>query len=177
MSRYDAMMSYVPLYYRDSDIFKAIMSAEGAEFDLLLQNTADFQNQFFIDTATWGLDLWEKNYGLAYDPNLSIEDRRSRIKGKRRGTGTVGFDLIKSVAEAYANGTVDITFNGSIIVRFVDINGIPSNIDDLKRQVEDICPAHLTVLYRYKYLIISQMEQIRIEDLETMTLNDFENYE
>jgi hypothetical protein len=176
MNRYDMMLSYIPLFYQTSGIFKAVMEVEGTEFDLLRQNSEDVKAQFFIDTATWGLQLWEKELGLATSPALSYDERRSRIKGKIRGVGKVGVELVKSVAEAYSNGTVDVAFDGEIIITFIGTRGRPSALGELQQQLDAIMPAHLAVRYAFTYLIWNEFDLLSAEMQESMTWDQLEVY-
>lgn len=176
MSRYEIMLSYVPLFYQTSGVFKAVLNTEGAEFDLLRQNVDDVKAQFFIDTATWGLPFWEKEFGLAVNPGLTYDERRSRIKGKIRGVGKVGVELIKSVAEAYSNGSVDVAFDGEISITFVSTRGIPSALGELQQQLDAILPAHLAVRYVFTYLIWNEFDSLSAELQESMTWNQLEVY-
>lgn len=39
----------------------------------------NFISQIFIQTATWGIPAWEKEYGITPDPSWSLEQRRQNI--------------------------------------------------------------------------------------------------
>lgn len=170
------MLSYVPLYYRTSTIFKAVLNSEGAELDLLRQNIDEVKAQFFIDTATWGLQFWEREFGLSSNPNLSCEERRSRVKGKIRGIGKVGANLIKSVAEAYSNGEVAVSFDGDVTITFIGTRGVPSALEDLKLQLNEIVPAHLTTRFEFTYLVWQEFDLLSAAIQESMTWDELEVY-
>ena len=176
MSRYEIMLSYVPLFYRTSGIFKGVLNSEGTEFDLLRQNIEDVKAQHFIDTATWGLRQWEKEFGLTTNVELTDEERRSRIKGKIRGVGKVGIELVKSVAEAYSNGTVDVAFDGEIVITFIGTRGRPSALGELQQQLEAILPAHLAVRYVFTYLTWDEFDLLSAAIQESMTWDALEVY-
>lgn len=164
----------------NSIVFQKLIETEALEVGDIKSSITDILNQCFIDSATWGLKYWEEFLKIPVDENKDNDYRRSVVKSKLRGIGTVNSSLLDTVAESYVNGTIEVTEdnpNYQFIVRFVDVNGIPPNLDDLKNAIEEIKPAHLQVLYRYKYLVISEMDATRIVDLDTMTLNDFENYQ
>ncbi|TCO69493.1 YmfQ family protein [Marinisporobacter balticus] len=174
------LLNHLPKYYRTSTVMANITNAENQELQLFKDKLNNTLNQFFVDLADTSLDRWEKDLGIPINNTKPDEYRRSVIKSKLRGQGTITVELMKNVAESYINGAIEVTEdnpNYSFVVRFVDVNGIPPNLDDLKAAIEEIKPAHLQSLYRFKYLVISEMEKIRIADLDTMTLNDFENYQ
>jgi len=62
--------------------------------------------------------------------------------------------LIKNVASAFANGEVEVIEYPSeykFVVKFVGEKGIPPNISDLTKTIEEIKPAHLNYEYQYTY--------------------------
>lgn len=169
------MLSYMPLYYHTSNIIKAILKVQGSEFDSLQQDIKELGKQFFIETATWGLEFWEREFDLPVNPTgLSEEARRSRIKGKIRGIGKVGSSLIKSIAEAYANGEADVGFDGRINITFIGKRGIPQEIEELKKQIGDVVPAHLEVVYNYTYLTWAEFDLLAAWVQESMTWAELE---
>ena len=95
-------------------------------------------NQFNVDTATWSLELWEKEYGLETDITKTLSDRRSRIKSKMRGVVTTTKGLIKNIAESFSNGQVEVTEHNDeyyFEIEFVGKIGLPPNIPDLKAAI------------------------------------------
>jgi len=176
------MLAYVPKFIQQTQAYKAIIDAQGPEFDQLRTNIEDILKQFYVETATeWGLELWEQMLNLKSYAGKPLDQRRSRIISKLRGMGTVTISLIKNVAESYVNGTVEITednVNYSFIVKFVDDLGVPPNLQDLQQAIEEIKPAHLAVQYEYKYLLIKDIHEIMtISEIETHPLTDFAPFE
>jgi len=155
--RKEQMLSYLPPYERKSKVFQDYFQDTGQELDQRDIVIEDLKKQFSIDTATWGLDAYEKELGIKTDYNKSYDERRSVIKSRWRGVGKVDRVLIDITAEAYSNGEVDVFFTGQILVRFVGTRGIPPNLDDLKEVIEDIKPAHLRVLYEFTYLNFGEL--------------------
>ena len=145
------MLGYLPPFIRKSKIFLQIMQVEGLQFDQLLSDMNGVMAQMSIDTATWGLAIYERELGLPVNPSKPLAERRSVVKSKLRGTGRVGAMLIKIVADAYTNGEVEVSFNGKIIVTFTSVKGIPPNIQDVYAAIEEIKPAHLDVNYVFLY--------------------------
>ncbi|MBU5441200.1 YmfQ family protein [Paenibacillus sp. MSJ-34] len=156
------MFSYLPQYYETSRVMKANIDTQGAEMDLLRQAFDETLSQYFVRTATWGLNLWERELGLTTDSTKPIEQRRSVVESKLRGVGTVTVALIKSVAEAYDGGTVEVTEQPALYqftVTFVDTRGIPPNLDDLKAGIDEIKPAHLAVEYEFTYTTWAELRR------------------
>lgn len=59
-----------------------MMQVIGLQLDKFRKFTKEFLYQVTPETATWTLDFWEKEYGLAYNPSLTLEQRRSRLMVK-----------------------------------------------------------------------------------------------
>ena len=73
---------------------------------------------------------------------------------KLSGTGTTTKAMIADTASRYSNGEVEIiedSPNNKFTVRFVGTIGMPGNMEDLKKTIEEIKPAHLAVEYEYVY--------------------------
>lgn len=164
----------LPLYERKSQFIKDLLSAQQLEIDRLSNNIADLEKQLNIDTATWALSIYEKDLGIESNLTKSLEERRSVIKSKWRGTGKVDRTLIKLVVDAFTNGGVDVSFDGRIIVTFNDIKGIPPNLEDAQVAVENICPAHLAVIYQFAYMLIKEIHEVMtLAEMEQIPLHKF----
>lgn len=145
------MIESVPSYERKSNVFVSIFNSESKQFELLKSSIDDIRKQLVVDTATWGLRIYEKDLKIQTDLNKSIDERRSVIKSKMRGQGNVGASLIKLVVDAYTNGNVEVSFNGKINITFMSIRGVPPNLNDVYKSVEEIKPAHLDAVYVFTY--------------------------
>jgi len=100
---------YVPtyVYTKYAQEFQEVQTqydAQSLQVGLLNYQIEDSIKQAFIDTSTWGLDLWEEEYGLDTNKLLSYEERREIIKAKKRGTGTTTIEMIETTAEAFSGG-------------------------------------------------------------------------
>lgn len=153
------LIEYIPSYEINSRMFQEIVNTEQIEFDNLNIAIEDLDKQLSIDTATWGLVIYEKELGIRTLLNKPLEERRSVIKSKWRGTGKVDRALIKAVVDAYTNGGVDVEFDGTIKVIFNDILGRPENMQDVYNAVGEISPAHLRIIYEYLYRTYNELTQ------------------
>jgi len=154
------MMTYLPAFYATSRIMSSSIDSQGVEMDSFWQALDETLAQYFVTTATWGLDQWEQELGIPTELAKPVDQRRSVILSKIRGIGSVTIGLIKSVAEAYDGGTVDVTVQPELYqftVKFIDTLGIPPNLDDLKEAIEEIKPAHLAVEYEFTYYLYSDL--------------------
>lgn len=171
------LFSYLPAYYESSRVMQADMNAKGTEMDAVYTALNETLNQFFVRTATWGLDRWEYELGIETDRTKPIEQRRSLVESKLRGAGKFSGRLVKNVAEAYDGGKVEVSFQPAewgFTIKFVDTIGIPPNLEDLKSVIEEVKPAHLTVKYEFSYLLIRDIEGVMtLDQIEQTLLSKF----
>ncbi|WP_334075230.1 MULTISPECIES: YmfQ family protein [Paenibacillus] len=171
------MFSFLPGYYENSRVMSSDINAKGAELDELYRALNETLDQFFVRTATWGLDRWEQELGLATDREKPLEQRRALVESKLRGAGQFSGRLVKNVAEAYDGGTVDVTFapsEWSFTIKFIDTIGIPPNLDDLRAMIEEIKPAHLAVEYEFSYLVIKELHGVKtLSEMQQLPLSKF----
>jgi len=156
------LTKYVPTFISEISEMKAIYDVQGTELGSILYYSNDLLNQFFIDTATWGLIYWEEEYGIETNLDMSYEDRRTVLKAKKRGQGTTTKEMIKNVAESFSGGEVNIIENNanySFIVKFIGIKGIPKNMEAFKNMLEDIKPAHLGYVFEYTYTVWNVLKE------------------
>ena len=138
-------------FQRKSKVYQEIFKAEGKQFENREDAINDLRLQLSVDTATWGLAIYESELGIVTDASKPLVERRSVIKSKMRGTGKVDATLIKLVTDSFTNGDVDVAFDGIIKITFTSVVGIPPNMNDVYAAVENIKPAHLAIIYTFLY--------------------------
>lgn len=177
----DDMQIYLPKYYGDSKHARNVTDREAEEISVIHAQIQDVLRQFFIDTATWGLAKWEEICGIPFQDGKPLDQRRSYIKSKLRGAGTVTAALIKSVVESFQNGNVDVeekfgTYE--IHVTFVGNRGIPPDLEDVRKTLREVVPAHLDIVFKFTYLRWEELDAADVtwEELEALdfTWNELE---
>jgi hypothetical protein len=168
------MITALSTFMRKSKIFIEIFNAEQKQFEQKELDLEDLRKQMDIETATWGLDIYEKDLGIKTDRSKPLTERRSVIKSKERGSGKVDATLIKLVADSFTNGDVEVTFDGQINIKFTSVLGIPPNLEDLENALEDVKPAHLAIAYAFAYLLIKDIHGVMtLTEIEQKPLNLF----
>lgn len=170
------MLADLPEYYWPILEMRVLLQASGEQFDQLKLDLADQFAQRFVSTATWDLDAWEEELGITSTAGQPVEQRRSVIRSKMRGFGKFSGALLKSVAEAYDNGEIEVSFDAAsstFTVRFVSTLGIPPNINNLMAAIAEIVPAHLLVNYTYRYLSIGEVNNMGWLEMNDHNLGDF----
>lgn len=172
------LFNHLPKYYKTSKVMSDIIGTQDKQLQEFINKIQEVADQFFIDTATSGftLERWEKELGIPLSSNKDEGYRRSVIKSKIRGTGTVTVGLLQNVAQSFEKGLIEVIEENELFrfrIKFMDTLGAPPNFDDLKNAIDEIKPAHLEVVYEFKYLTINQGQQLTINDIEARPLTDF----
>lgn len=175
------LSKYIPLFIYKNNTFNAMYKAQEHEANILYYNQDDLVNQLFIDTATWGLVIWEKIYGITTNLNYSYEERREVVKARRRGQGTCTKKLIENVAEAFSGGecrVIENTAPFTFTIQFVGVKGIPKNMKGLINAIDEIKPAHLVYNFKYTYTTWNYLDSknVSYSALENTTWSDLEIY-
>ena len=146
------LINKLPSFY-DNDITRPIQNSFTVEADLINDKVEKTLEQFFVDSATYGLDKWESMLGISKN-NFDIQTRRENIKAKMRSRGTTTVSVIKNICEAYSNGIVEVIVNHSdysFVIDFIDTIGIPKAFDELDKTINEIKPCHLAHSYKFNY--------------------------
>ena len=170
------LIDELPPFYCNS-IAKSIQDSLSIEVDIVNSVIHETLNQFFIDTATYGLDKWEKMLGIPKN-NFDIQTRRENIKAKVRSRGTTNMSTLKNICEAYSYGTVDIIVdhaNFSFTVDFVGINGVPKAFEELDKIIEEIKPCHLEHYYKFNYNTNEDVARYTHKQLSNYTYENIRN--
>lgn len=139
------MLDSVSTIYNNSKFTLYVFNALGV---VLSKETefisGDFINQIFPQTATWGLDMWEYEYGIPTDRTKPIEERRAYLQSvmfknnamtpyriKQFIKGITGFDI--DIEENYAPNTIKIYIRGYA----------ESSINQIKNELNKKLPAHI----------------------------------
>ena len=146
-----------PIYDRSKValyIFNALGIVLQKEYDFIIY---DFIEQIFIQTATWGLEAWEKEYDITPDPSWDIDQRRANIlstlqykapitprKIADRISGLVGIDT--DVAESDVPNTIEVLVRGYV-----------NDFTKIRQLIDKILPAHLIYNLDAHYVVDSKL--------------------
>ena len=171
-----SLINKLPSFY-DNDITKPIQNSFTVEANSINDEVENILNQFYVDSATYGLDKWEKMLGISKNNN-DIQTRRENIKAKMRSRGTTSIEVIKNICEAYSYGEVEIVVdhaNYSFEINFVGSIGVPKAFAELDKTIEEIKPCHLAYSYKFNYNTHSDISNYTHEQLTNYTHNEIRN--
>jgi uncharacterized protein YmfQ (DUF2313 family) len=173
-----SLINKLPSFY-DNDITKPVQDSLSVEADSINNRVNETLNQFFVNSATYGLDKWEVMLGIPKN-NFDYQTRRENIKAKMRSRGTTSIDVIKNICEAYSNGEVDVIVNHldySFTIDFIGSMGIPKAFAELDKAIEEIKPCHLEHKYKFNYNTHSDILNHTHEQLANYTHTEIRNLE
>lgn len=135
--------------YRNDPYINALFNSVGLDLDNLTANIQDILDQYDFTKMTWGIPIMEALLNYKTNPNNSIEDRRSQLMAKWRSNGKSNIYLLQNIANSWKNGDCKVSFaNGKIQVQFVGENGLPKDLENIYKAIEDVKPAHLPIVYK-----------------------------
>ena len=165
------LMQHMPKYYRDIVEIEELQNAIDLQLDELDIMSNEVLKQFFIYTATWSLPIWERIFGLTVgDTTSNLKERRENIISKLRIYGTTTKEMIARVAKAFTNGEIEVIEdnpNYSFTIKFTSIVGIPDNLENFKKVVATIKPAHLNFNVEFRYNTHNQIGYLYQNSLKT----------
>ena len=167
----ERLMQHMPKYYRDIVEIEELQNAIDLQLDELDIMSNEVLKQFFIYTATWSLPIWERIFGLTVGDTISnLKERRENIISKLRSYGTTTKDMIARVAKAFTNEEIEVIEdnpNYSFTIKFTSIVGIPDNLENFKKVVATIKPAHLNFNVEFRYNTHNQIGYLYQNSLKT----------
>lgn len=164
-------------YFYDNYVVRPIQKALSDEVNTLTDDLEELLKQFFVDSATYGLDYWERMLGISKN-NFDYQTRRENIKAKLRSRGTTTVDVIKNICEAYSYGEVDIIVdhaNYSFIIDFVGSKGVPKAFAELDKTIEEIKPCHLAHSYKFNHNTHGELTRYTHGELANYTHDEIKN--
>lgn len=143
------MLSYLrKKFYQNSSRMLELLDTLGMELDGVWYTFDDILDQCFIDSATWGLDIWEEEFALQPEPSDTYEIRRARIKARIIGFGTFTEEKAINLANTFSRTKQAqfIKMYDQYAFRLIyNVDDLISYID-LKSAFEQMKPAHLLLL-------------------------------
>lgn len=159
--------------YHEDKWLKALEQAITLACQEANRTSEEIQDQLYIDTATWHLSKYEEELNLL--PHGDLENRRSHVAIAWKRGGKVGVEEIRAAADSFRGGAVNVSFEPPyVIITFIDDYGVPKDLEGFKKAVEVIIPAHLGVTWKFKYLLIKDIHEVKtIAQMDAIPLRLF----
>lgn len=162
MSIKGEIINLVNTVYRSDKFINDYTEALTKVFQKLIDFCQSVRNNHFFDRLDEdGRQWWEKHLNIIPTAIQSAEDRNAKIQAKYLSNGHNEIKLIQRVCDGWQNGEIEADFvEGKIKIEFVASFGIPDDLDSLKDAIEEIKPAHLPLMWVYRYLCKKEIHQV-----------------
>ncbi|BAL85212.1 phage related protein (plasmid) [Selenomonas ruminantium subsp. lactilytica TAM6421] len=135
---------YLPSFLQKDEEFKATCDAESFEHEKVLAGIKDVFNQLFVETATWGLTMYERILDLHPAPDATYEYRRAQILIHMQAAKVSTVEVMNAIVNTYGSGYIVEQSERYYFEVFCSCNDKAA----LKAMKEDILtykPAHLGI--------------------------------
>lgn len=148
--------------YFDSEGNEVDITAMGTQFDKVQADVNKLEKEIIVVTAEdEGLKREEEAFDIGFSDGKKVDLRRSAIIGRYRSDDLSSVPLIKSIAEAFTNGEVEVTehFEDTYLtIKFVGTMGVPEGLEDLKVILREAVLAHVGIEYEFIFMTWDQFD-------------------
>lgn len=147
---------YLPPFLKKDPNFRAVCDSCSWEHENIRKAILDALNQFFVERATWGLEMWERVLGIPTNPLESTEMRRKTIRLKLRQSGSVTDEFMTKLVNQYisdAQGVV-LSFPSEYRIEILYHGGTILDYSKLRDAINLYIPAHIG----YKLVTITKAD-------------------
>ena len=147
------LAEYLPLFVSHDKEINTLLATESAEHNRQRELLIDILKQFFIHSATWGLDHWEKVFAIYSKPNESYELRRAKIYAKLQSKQISTVQFLQQLASKFfpSNTTVEIKEVNSknLFYLIANYTALDNDYFALLDAIEIYKPAHLAMIIQH----------------------------
>jgi hypothetical protein len=146
------ILKYLPEFLQSDINFKSVADVNSAEHEDIRLLIQDIFNQFFIETATWGLESYERILDITPKLTDTYSIRRNRILLKYQANQTSTVEFLKSLVQRYASNEAVIRIvedNTNYAFSIVTTGGSIIDLAGLFEAINVYKPAHLACLLHY----------------------------
>lgn len=142
------LMNLLPSFYESNATMEELQGILSGNVSTVIDGLKKTVDECFVNTASDVLKRYEDIFGIKTDVSKSLADRRSRIKSKMRARGVTTVEVIRKVAESFANDEADVEViehnpEYRFVIQYIETLGQPPDYRGLAESIEEIKPAHL----------------------------------
>jgi len=142
------ILKYLPTFLQSDINLKSVANVHSAEHEKIRLLIQDIFNQFFIETATWGLDFYEKELEITPNKNDDYAVRRNRILLRYQANQTSTVVFLETLAKRYFSSATTVKVkedNANYAFRII-ADAISYDITGLIEALNIYKPAHLAYI-------------------------------
>lgn len=171
----ETLLKYLHKIYKKSEFLNDFLEAVQLVFNQIqivitrLEFLLHF-NKLDINGCQW----WENLLKIT-DIGPDLDNRRAKIRAKFLACTHNDITLLQKICDSWKNGEIIADFvSGKIQLTFIGEYGIPDSLDSLKKSINETKPAHLDILYIFRYLLIENIHEVKtIEQMQTLEIQAF----
>lgn len=147
------LAEYLPVFISQDKEIQTLLSVESKEHDRQRKLLIEILKQFFVHSATWGLDAWEKVFAIYSKPNESYELRRAKIYAKLRSKQISTVQFLKQLASKFfpEQAKVEIKERNpkNLFYLIANYTALDNDYFALRDAIETYKPAHLAMIIQH----------------------------
>ena len=142
------LIDKLPFFYEECPVTNTIQNGLSYEASTLVDKVDSTVNQLYVNSATWGIELWEKFAGIEKTSG-SLTDRRLRVIAKLTSKRTTTKEVFKELCKIYVDEVeVDEIFEEyKILLALTEKaeSDLPKeyNLTEINNAIWEVKPAHL----------------------------------
>nr|DAR50045.1 MAG TPA: tail protein [Caudoviricetes sp.] len=139
------ILAYLPKFLQKSPLFKGTNDADNREHETIRLDLHDLLNQFFIKSATWGLERWEDLVGIKTDTTKSLESRRDAVIAKLQNPESVTETFLTNLINRYIADKAGyiISYPSEYRIEVLYHGGQVLDYEKLRQSINTYIPAHI----------------------------------
>lgn len=139
------ILAYLPKFLQKSPLFKGTNDADNREHETIRLDLQDLLNQFFIKSATWGLERWEDLVGIKTDTTKSLESRRDAVIAKLQNPESVTETFLTNLINRYIVDKAGyiISYPSEYRIEVLYHGGQVLDYEKLRQSINTYIPAHI----------------------------------
>lgn len=139
------ILAYLPKFLQKSPLFKGTNDADNREHETIRLDLQDLLNQFFIKSATWGLERWEDLVGIKTDTTKSLESRRDDVIAKLQNPESVTETFLTNLINRYIADKAGyiIRYSSEYRIEVLYHGGQVLDYEKLRQSINTYIPAHI----------------------------------
>jgi hypothetical protein len=142
------ILKYLPEFLAKDQDFKAVADTCSEEHDLIRLELQDIFQQFFVETATWGLSYYENILEITTNKSDTYAQRRKKILLRYQANQTSTVEYMTTLASRYFSMAANVEIkedNANYAFRII-ADAVSFDIAGLIEAINTYKPAHLACI-------------------------------
>jgi hypothetical protein len=147
------LAEYLPKFISQDKEINTLLSVESKEHNRQRELLIDILKQFFVHSATWGLEYWEKVFAIYSKPNESYDLRRAKIYAKLQSKQISTVEFLTQLASKFFPSEADVKIqevnSKNLFYLIANYTALDNDYFALRDAIEIYKPAHLAMIIQH----------------------------